>query len=197
MSKPFPLPPMLVLDSGDPWVQLAVGRRGSGKTYAAIAELRAWRDAHAEAKRKALVFDPVYTEPTQPHQLAHWADYIAAEDWDGTIPPDVGLIVVDEADVYASEGELSRRPIAPLADIILRGRHRGISIYLCTQRPQQVAYRVRALADRIVICHTTGKRDLDALCELEGVAPGRANIATAQRQGPVCVWTPYGVSWSR
>lgn len=145
---------------------------------------------------QALVIDPVATDPPQPHHLAAHADVVASSPDDlahalDTLP--IGLVVVDEAETWLSQGDANRRPIGPLVDILRRGRHRGVSIYLCSQRPQLLAYDVWSLADRIVICQLTGKRDLDRVCELEGVAEHRHAIASSNRPGPVVTWTPAGI----
>lgn len=181
-----------------PWVQVAVGRRGAGKTHWAIHEIARWRagvvaGSIASADRP-LVFgvDGVATDPPMDHHLAAMADVYDPEP-PIDLEPEFGLVAVDEADQHAPQAEARRKPPPPLIDLLRRGRHRGVSLLLATQRPANLVYDAWGLADRIVICQLTSKRDLDRVCELEGVAEHRQRIATVTRPGPIVIWTPYGV----
>ena len=177
-----------------PWVKLAVGRRGSGKSYRTIQEIRSWRLAHAESPQWAVLgVDPVASSPPRPEHVAAWCDIATPTLESDLIPPDVGLVAVDEADQSISQSDARVRPTPPLIDLVRRGRHRGVSLMLATQRPALVLYDVWSLADEVVICQLTGKRDLDRVCELEGVARYRELIATTCRPGPIVIWTPFGV----
>jgi len=183
-----------------PWVQLAVGRRGAGKTFWAIHEACRWRAeqrARVERGERAelldvLAIDSVATVPPDGSHLASASD-IYSPVMLPELPEGVGLVAVDEADMWAPQSEARRDPLPPLIDLLRRGRHRGVSLLLATQRPANLAYDAWGLADRIVICQLTSKRDLDRVCELEGVAEHRAYIARHAAPGPAVVWTPYGV----
>jgi hypothetical protein len=177
-----------------PWIALVVGRRGSGKTWHAGKIASEWRARARRADQRSMVLaiDPVATDPPQHGQLAASADLWSPEMPD-EVPDPVQLLVVDEADLYAPQADARRRPPPPLVDLVRRGRHRGVSLLLCTQRPALVMRDVFALADFVVICQTTDQRDLDALCTLHGVKEHRERIATTIRPGPVVTWRPDGV----
>lgn len=181
---------------GHPWVQLVVGRRGSGKTWHAAKVARAWRTHRSrddESRSLVLAIDPIATDPPRPGHLAHAAD-LWHPDMPDDVPEPVQLVVVDEADLFAPQADARRRPPPPLVDLVRRGRHRGVSLLLCTQRPALVMRDVFALADAVVICQTTDQRDLDALCSLHGVKEHRDRIAQTTRPGPVVTWRPDGVT---
>lgn len=172
-----------------PWVKLAVGRRGAGKTHWVIAEVARWRARHTRSLGLlALGIDGVATDPPAPHHLAAACDLWSPVALD-ELPAGIGLVAVDEADQWLPQAEARRQPPPPLVDLLRRGRHRGVSLLLATQRPALVAYDVWGLADEVAICHLTSARDLARVCELEGVAQHRAAIATARRPGPVVVWS--------
>lgn len=185
-----------------PWVQLAVGRRGAGKTYWSIHEVARFRGevvaGRVDVGGRELIYavDGVATQPPALHHLASMADAYDPE-VPAELPPEFCLIAVDEADEHAPQGEARRRPPPPLIDLLRRGRHRGVSLLLATQRPANLVYDAWGLADRIVICQLTSKRDLDRVCELEGVAQYRAHIASHTTPGPAVIWTPYGVDVCR
>ena len=182
-----------------PWVAVAVGRRGSGKTWQGIQWMRLWR---VTAERngmhgKVLALDNVAPEPPDERYMAGWADYYAPEVPDeeslAKLGP-IGLLAVDESDVHAPQSAANKLPTPYVIDILRRGRHRGTSVFLATQRPARLCYDAWGLADTVIICNLTSKRDLDRVCELEGVEQYRRLIATTTRPGPVVVWTPAGVA---
>lgn len=198
MSKDRPrlaLPP-------HPWVAVAVGRRGSGKTYQGIQWIRQWRVTSERAKGLGCVLavDNVAPEPPTEDYFAGWADYysqtVPTEEQLAKLGP-VGLLAIDEADQYARHRDAEKVPTPFAIDLIRRGRHRnggvGTSIFLATQRPARLVYDAWGLADAVIICQLTSKHDLDRVCELEGVKPYRERIATTTRPGPVVVWTPAAV----
>lgn len=175
---------------GDPQLGLCVGRRGAGKTYTARELTMAWRRARREGDpRITLAIDCVATDPPAEKHLASSAD-VWAPAMPDELPPEVDLIVVDEADLFAPQADARKLPPPPLVDLVRRGRHRGVSLVLCTQRPALVMRDAYALADWVVICQTTDRRDLDRLCELEGVEDHRDRIKGATRPGPVLIWYP-------
>jgi len=176
---------MIELDPMKPKVVLIVGRRGSGKTYTA-------RQVIAEFRRRggvALAVDPVASDPPAESHLASAAD-VWDSDMPEAIPVGVSLVAVDEADIFAPQADARRRPPPPLVDLVRRGRHRGVTLVLCTQRPALVMRDAYALADYVVICQTTDARDLKTLAELHGVAEHRDRIVQAPRPGPVLIWAP-------
>lgn len=177
-----------------PFVILCVGRRGAGKTYSAAQIVRGWR--RQKDAGLSLAVDPVATDPPGREHLAAAAD-LYSPDMPDDIPAGITLIAVDEADLFAPQADARRRPPPPLVDLVRRGRHRGISLILCTQRPALVMRDVYALADAVIVCQTTDKLDLDRLCELHGVKEHRDAIATRNEPGPVLIWQPGGVELTR
>ena len=176
---------MIKVNPKKPKVILIVGRRGSGKTYSAKKIMQEFR------KSGGLVFavDPIASDPPEESHLAFSSDV-----WDcevpENIPENIGLVAVDESDIFAPQAEARRRPPPPLVDLIRRGRHRGVTLVLCTQRPALVMRDAFALADFVVVCKTTDARDIKSLCELSGVSEHSEKIISAKNPGPVLVWEP-------
>ena len=171
---------------GHPWVRLTVGRRGSGKSYTMAKIMDSWRALPRDQIPGAIhAIDPVATNPPQPHHIAYHADT-----WSPVmdeIPEGTALLVLDEADTSIGQGAGRRHPA--VEDLVRRGRHRNISLLLGTQRPALLMYDVWALADEVLICHTTSRRDLDRLAELDDqVAALRPNIARPGAPGVRVVW---------
>lgn len=178
---------------GHPWIALVVGRRGSGKTYHASEVATRWRQLGSDNGRGLVLgIDPIATDPPRKGHVAASCDLWVPE-MPEDIPDAVQLVVVDEADLFAPQADARRRPPPPLVDLVRRGRHRGVSLLLCTQRPALVMRDVFALADSVTICQTTDQRDLDALCSLHGVKEYREQIATTSRPGRILTWTPHAV----
>jgi len=176
---------MIKIDPERPKVILVVGRRGSGKTYSARQIMREFRRAGGVV----LAVDPVASDPPTDDHLASAAD-VWDSDMPEAVPVGVSMVAVDEADMFAPQADARRRPPPPLVDLVRRGRHRGVTLLLCTQRPALVMRDVYALADYVVICQTTDARDLKTLCELYGVEEYREQIVTTDRPGPVIIWAP-------
>jgi len=176
---------MIDLDPAKPTVVLVVGRRGSGKTYASRRIIERFRRRGGVV----LAVDPVSSDPPQDSHLASAAD-VWDSDMPESTPEGVTMVAVDEADMYAPQADARRRPPPPLVDLIRRGRHRGVTLVLCTQRPALVMRDAYALADYVVICQTTDARDLKTLSELPGVAEHREKISGAALPGPVLIWAP-------
>jgi len=179
---------------GHPKIVLVVGRRGSGKTYHAKQIAMAWRRFRDQVNGPGLILgvDPVATDPPDSTHLAASCD-LWTPDMPDVLPEPVNVLIVDEADIYAPQADAQRRPPPPLVDLVRRGRHRGVTLILCTQRPALVMRDVYALADEVVICQITDERDLNTLCSLHGVREHRERIATTTKPGPVVTWTPAGV----
>ena len=176
---------MITLDVNEPKVILLVGRRGSGKTYAA----RQIIDNFRRRGGVVLAIDPVASDPPKESHLASSAD-VWDSDMPEFVPVGITMVAVDEADMYAPQADARRRPPPPLVDLIRRGRHRGVTLVLCTQRPALVMRDAYALADYVVICQTTDARDLKTLCELPGVLEHRQAIINSATPGPVVIWSP-------
>lgn len=171
-----------------PWLVLVVGRRGFGKTYFCNAVLDSW----PEQAGKRYAIDPV--APDDPNH-PRFREYIAGHSdlWSHEAPSrdqfpygDVSLLVVDEADRFLPTAQGHRDGL--LSDLVLRGRHRGVSLLLATQRPALVAYDARSQADRIVTYRLTAKNDLDALCAVApDLEPYRTQIQHLE-VGKAIVW---------
>lgn len=176
---------MIKIEPQKPKVILIVGRRGSGKTYSARQIMREFRSGGGIV----LAVDPVSSDPPGESHLASASD-VWDSDMPETIPNGITMVAVDEADMFAPQAEARKRPPPPLVDLVRRGRHRGVTLLLCTQRPALVMRDVYALADYVVICQTTDARDLKTLGELYGVDDHRDKIVKADKPGPVLIWAP-------
>ena len=174
-----------------PWVRLLIGRRGSGKSYRMGQIMAGWQAARARGELGPIhAIDPVATEPPEEEHIAFWSDTwsVHVEDLDdGALPVGTELLVIDEADTSIGQGGGRRDSLA--VDLVRRGRHRGVSLLLGTQRPALLLYDVWALADEVTICHLTSRRDLDRVAELDdGIAEHRAHIAAPGGPGPRLSW---------
>ncbi len=176
-------PPLLPLH---PWLCLVVGRRGYGKSYYARYVLQSWRLGPTHA------IDPV--SPTPPT-----SDYPAyyASTWSSFTPPELprgtSLVVVDEADRYLPTAQGKRDGL--LEDLVLRGRHRGVSLLLCTQRPALVGYDVRSQANRIVIFRLTAEEDIKAIVSVCPELRGREDEIRTLPVGRALVWDDKNGVW--
>lgn len=177
-----------------PWLVLVVGRRGYGKTYYCNRVMDAWP---ADAGLRYAI------DPVAPDDASHprFPEYIAGHSdlWSHDAPArarfeygKIGLLVVDEADRFLPTAQGHRDGL--LSDLVLRGRHRGVSLLLATQRPALVAYDARSQADRIVTYRLTADNDLDSLI---AVAPDLKTYRAQIQQLPVgraIVWdSKHGV----
>jgi hypothetical protein len=171
-----------------PWLILVVGRRGYGKSYYAAQVLRAWD----EADGLTYAVDPVTPDPPPPDYPAHWAQL-----WAPAPPPElrpgVGLLVVDEADRYLPTAQGARDSL--LQDLVLRGRHRGTSLLLCTQRPALVGYDVRSQANRIVIFRLTADEDIKSIVAVCPELRGREDEIRSLPVGRAVVWDDKSGVW--
>ncbi len=174
-AKTWPPPAM----PRHPWLVLVVGRRGYGKSYYATSVLRAWTHG------PTLAIDPVAPEPPTPDYPAAWATV-----WASSTPPELpqgtSLVVVDEADRYLPSAQGKRDGL--LEDLVLRGRHRGCSLLLCTQRPALVGYDVRSQANRIVVYRLTADEDLKAIVSVCPELRGREDEIRTLPVGRALVW---------
>jgi hypothetical protein len=173
--------------AGHPWVRLVVGRRGSGKSWSMLRIMEAWQALDREERPGRIhAVDPVATDPPGPDHVAFYADTwspVMVEE----LPPGTALLVLDEADTTI--GQRADHQSKAVVDIVRRGRHRGVSLLLGTQRPALLLYDVWALVGELMICHTTSKRDLDRLEELdESLAELREHIAAPGQLGVRVVW---------
>jgi hypothetical protein len=180
LTWPPPLLPM------HPWLVLVVGRRGYGKSYYARYVLQSWQLGQTHA------IDPV--SPTPPT-----SDYPAyyASTWSSFTPPELprgtSLVIVDEADRYLPTAQGKRDGL--LEDLVLRGRHRGVSLLLCTQRPALVGYDVRSQANRIVIFRLTAEEDIKAIVSVCPELRGREDEIRALSVGKALVWDDKNGVW--
>ena len=178
-------PPALPLH---PWLCLVVGRRGYGKSYYAKQVLRSWpRDLGP-----TYAVDPVTPDPPPPDYPAHWAQLWAPAP-PAELPAGVSLLVVDEADRYLPTAQGLRDGL--LQDLVLRGRHRGTSLLLCTQRPALVGYDVRSQANRVVVFRLTADEDIKALVSVCPELRGREDEIRALPVGRAIVWDDKHGVW--
>lgn len=173
-----------------PWLTLVVGRRGYGKTYFSCRVLDAWDARYGST----LAIDPVYVSAK--HTAA---DYLAghADRWatmpPPVLPPGVGLVAVDEADRYLPTAQGHRDGM--LADLVLRGRHMGCSLLLCTQRPALVGTDVRSQASRIVVFRLSAEDDIKAVTKIAPELRGRESEIESLPRGRALVWDAEHGDW--
>ena len=181
----------LAMIAQHPYLRVIVGRCGSGKSTTARRIMDAWR---AGGGGPILAIDPVATNPPGELHVAGSADIWAFE-LPETIPDDVRLIVVDEADLYVAQADAYRRPLPPLHGLIRRRRHAGVSLLLLTQRPATIARSAWSLADEIIVCCITEPRDLAEIRKLPGVTSEDIDsIAAMTEPGIALIWTPAAIT---
>lgn len=152
------------------WLGFVVGVRGRGKSYRACQVLNFWRASRAGL---SVAVDPVSPVPPVPSYPSFYADGWAS-DLDGLLvedkaaplgqrlPRGVNLVVVDEADRWLKQG---RVPHPMLFDLTVRGRHRGVSMMLLTQRPAMLEYTCWAQMGQLVSFTLTARRDRARVAE--------------------------------
>jgi len=136
---------------------LLIGRRGSGKSHLAR---KVALEAAAPGNKLVLVHDTVmdwqrwipspleglYLEPeATAEQMAQWA-----------LDSAPCTLIYDELDRAMP---LNKPLPKPLEDIVRRGRHYGVSLIGCTQRPSLVSTEVRALVTHAALFRITAWRD--------------------------------------
>src|SRR5882724_3827991 len=152
------------------------GTRGSGKTNAAMGELRQVSPLFAIAIRSndwtwmqtfTSFSDFVYWAASRPRigkgmqvrfQFGKMDDYILlfqsmAQSFQNS------TIVVDEADALYSVPKF----VQPLNDLFLGSRNNNLNLYYMSKRPFLVPVLIRSQVDRFVIFCTEEKRDVDYL----------------------------------
>lgn len=176
----------------EPFVWLVTGRRGTGKSYLLQQLIIDWKKNHREDSRsKVYVVDPVSTNPPSEKHVAFTSDYWASDIPEdiSQFPEDVGLLVIDEADIAIPQSDAHRRPITPGQQILKRGRHEGIALILATQAPAMIAYNAWRLADRVWILRLTSRSDLSRIEELPGIESEHIEAVRARKSyGPAVVW---------
>ena len=182
-TKPTWPPPALPAHA---WLMLVVGRRGYGKSYYATSVLQTWTDGESWA------VDPVCGDPPSPDYPAHWATWWSPRTPE-TLPPAVSLVVVDEADRFLPQHQGKRDSV--LEDLVLRGRHRKISLLLATQRPALVGYDVRSQANRIVIFRLTADEDIKSIVSVCPELRGREDEIRTLPVGRALVWDDKNGVW--
>lgn len=170
-----------------PWLTLVVGRRGCGKSYFTSRVLESWPD-----RQNTYAVDPVTPDPPTPDYPAYYAR------WWAPAPPlelraGISLMVVDEADRFLPVAAGSRDSL--LQDLVLRGRHRGTSLLLCTQRPALVATDARSQAGRIVVFRLTAEDDIRAVVRIAPELRGRESEIEQLPVGRCIVWDAMHGAW--
>ena len=177
-----------------PAVVYVCGRRGCGKTHTVIELINEWHELEAAAGVPAgsvHVVDPVGPDDCQdPRYLNHHGDTWSRGMVD-TLPENCSLVVVDEADTVLGVTKADQHPVA--MDLVRRGRHRGVTLALCVQRPAEVSRTAWALADVLIAHRTTDARDLERIGKLSDAAE---LVAAAPRLdvGAAAIWTPEGTT---
>jgi len=171
-----------------PWIVIVVGRRGMGKTHTARAICRSWKESR-DKDGLILAVDSVSSSPPAAHHLASESDVYSSHMMD-IIPEGFGLLAVDEADLWIPESESRKRPVVPLMDMVLRGRHRGCSLLLCSQAPSLIARICWRLADAVIMCSITDSEDLKRLGKLHGMTTEHLRALQTDKKGPRVIWTP-------
>ncbi len=172
-----------------PFVAICVGRRGMGKTHTALAICREFKRSRGKRDGLILAVDAVASSPPKAHHLAAASDVYSAVMLD-VVPGGFDLVAVDEADLWIPEAEVRRRPVPPLMDLVLRGRHRGTSLLLCSQAPSLIARVCWRLADFVIMCGVTDSTDLKRLATLHGMTPAHVQHLQTDQKGPRVIWTP-------
>ena len=158
--------PGRIAEPARPWLVFVCGVRGRGKSYRACQVLNAWPGL-------SVAVDPVAPAvPVAGYPAFHATAW--AHDLDGVLVPDdrepfgarlpggVDLVVVDEADRWLRQG---RAPHPVLFDLTVRGRHRGVSMLLLTQRPSMLDYTCWAQMGQLVCFTLTARRDRARVAE--------------------------------
>jgi len=174
-----------------PAVVYVCGRRGQGKSYTAIELINEWdqveRAAGVAEPGRVHVVDPVGPDPaSDPRYLNHYGNSWSATMID-QLPEGTNLLVIDEADLVLGNRADQQHPVA--MDLVRRGRHRGVTVCLCVQRPSEVTRTAWALADVLITHRTTDSRDLDRLASLSD-AQDLIAAAPGLPTGAAVVWTP-------
>jgi DNA helicase HerA-like ATPase len=107
-------------------------------------------------------------------------------------------LVVDEADAYCPQrvGPEMARSVGALADIVRRGRIRGIGVTLITQRPDVLNKNVLTQLDTLIVLQMTAPQDRKAILEWvqENADPGEAErmirSLASLKKGEAWVWSP-------
>lgn len=185
-AQPTWPPPAMPLH---PWLTLVVGRRGYGKSYFAAQVLRSWP---VDDLGPTYAVDPVTPDPPPPGYPAHWATY-----WAPAPPKElragVSLMVVDEADHFLPTSQGKRDSL--LQDLVLRGRHRGTSLLLCTQRPSLVGTDIRSQASRFVIFRMTDESDIEAIVRSCSDLRGYEDSISSLEVGRAIIWDDRNGIW--
>jgi hypothetical protein len=181
----------LCMRANHPWVQLVVGRRGSGKSQTISRILCDWPTHELGT---TLAIDFVATDPPLPEHCAAWATRWRASAPD-ELHPDVGLVACDEATLVLT-GTREEKPL--FRELFLRGRHRGplrpdgrprgISVLMGTQRPKDLPQAAFTQADRVVIHCVQGVHDLQRLSELPGMTDEALRMVECLPPGYAVIW---------
>lgn len=193
-----------------PWVQVIVGKAGSGKTVYMNLVLSMWRSAYGG---KSFAADAVCgPRPTAKH-LAAWASCWAPEapmptpdparpGTEFLVHPEISLIACDELNAVLGTAHL--KP-GIFKEGIFRGRHRnrfGVSVLAGTQRAMHVNPDVWSQAQRVVIFRTLDHHDHDRIRQLPGMTETAVKMLPYLEPGYAVIWDqlqglyyPYVPHW--
>lgn len=184
------------------WVQVVIGKAGSGKTSYMNLVLSMWRQLMGG---HSLAIDAVTPpQPTAKH-LAYWASCWLPEPPEA-LHPAISLVACDEAQRFLGSGGL-RGGSKALQEITFRGRHTGTfgcSALLGTQRAKHIHPDVWSQAKRVVCFRTIDQHDIERVGDLDGMTPEALAMLPHLPPGYAVVWDettglhyPYIPEWFR
>ena len=152
------------IDARGAVIQIVIGQNGSGKSVYAQEVLR-------RSKGLSLAIDDVCFGKPSPKHISYYADLWtdsasirSLEKFD----PRVKLLAADEAALFLPSVGGRKADWPCVQDALYRGRHLGLSLVLCVQRPTKLDRGAWTQAQRYVIFRTD-ERDLEPIEGLGGM----------------------------
>lgn len=168
------------------WVQVVVGKAGSGKTCYMNLVLALWRQVMGG---HSLAIDAVCPPRPSPKHLAYWASCWTPEP-PQTLHPEISLVACDESQRFLGSGGLRGGSVV-LQNITFRGRHTGrygTSALLGTQRAKHIHPDVWSQAKRVVCFRTIDSHDLERVADLAGMTDEALKLLPSLPPGYAVVW---------
>lgn len=168
------------------WVQVVIGKAGSGKTSYMNLVLALWRHTLGG---HSLAIDAVCPPQPGPKHLAFWASCWCTEP-PAALPVEISLVACDEAQRFLGSGGL-RGGSKVLQDITFRGRHSGkygVSALLGTQRAKHIHPDVWSQAKRVVCFRTIDQHDIERVADLAGMTDAALQLLPHLPPGYAVVW---------
>ncbi len=184
------------------WVQVVLGKAGSGKTSYMNLVLALWRQ---QVGGHSLAIDAVSPPRPSYKHLAYWASAWCIEPPE-QLRPEFSLVACDEAQRFLGTGGLRGGGSKVLQEITFRGRHTGrygTSALLGTQRAKHIHPDVWSQAKRVVCFRTIDEHDLERIGDLAGMTPEALKLLPHLPPGYAVVWDeadglfyPWVPEWS-